>query len=110
MNDEGERENKRALRRLDKAGRAGLPAVDLANSEHEGLIVGCRLVAWGKATVTRDNRFILARKRSAAIPAAVEWDEEHRLGRVISRGECLPKRSGSPATVSPGVFALALCG
>lgn len=77
-------DERRALRRLAKRGRAGATARDIADSEAAGVPIGATLVRLGLAVVTRGNRFVLAKYAGKAVPGATVWDDDRRAGRVPS--------------------------
>lgn len=80
------KEQRRAMRRLRKAGRGGAMACELADSEAAGVPIGVTLVRLGLAVVTRGNRFVLAELAGKAVPDAITWDNpDRRLGRLPSR-------------------------
>jgi hypothetical protein len=69
------RDERRALRRLAKRGRAGATAREIGDSEDEGLDVGARLVRLGRVAVTRTNRFVLVKYAGQSSPGPISWDE-----------------------------------
>ena len=68
-------DERRALRRLAKRGKAGAPAREIGDSEDEGLDVGARLVRLKKVAVTRTNRFVLVKYVGQCVPEPISWDE-----------------------------------
>jgi hypothetical protein len=66
---------KRALRRLAKRGRAGATAREIGDTEEEGLSVGARLVRLKRAVVTRTNRFVLVKYAGQNVPGPIGWDD-----------------------------------
>jgi hypothetical protein len=92
------KDQRRAMRRLRKHGRAGAMACQLADSEAAGVPIGVTLVRLGLAVVTRGNRFVLAELAGKAVPDAITWDDrpaardgDQRARRRIGR---LPSSSG----------------
>jgi hypothetical protein len=92
------KDQRRAMRRLRKHGRAGAMACELADSEAAGVPIGVTLVRLGLAVVTRGNRFVLAELAGKAVPDAITWDDrpaardgDQRARRRIGR---LPSSSG----------------
>lgn len=80
------KDQRRAMRRLRRHGRAGAMACELADSEAAGVPIGVTLVRLGLAVVTRGNRFVLAELAGKAVPDAITWDDPNRrLGRLPSR-------------------------
>jgi hypothetical protein len=88
------KDQRRAMRRLRKHGRAGAMACELADSEAAGVPIGVTLVRLGLAVVTRGNRFVLAELAGKAVPDAITWDDRpaardgdqrrRRIGRLPS--------------------------
>ena len=78
------KDERRALRRLVKRGRAGLTARELADNEAAGMLAGITLVWHGLAVVTRGNRFMAPQHAGKAVPDAIIWDDDGRAGRVPS--------------------------
>jgi hypothetical protein len=68
-------DERRALRRVAKHGRAGATAKEIGDSEDEGLAVGARLVRHKLVVVTRTNRFILVKYVGTVVPGPISWDE-----------------------------------
>jgi len=76
----GERVNltpdeRRALQRVAKHGRAGATAREIGDSEDEGLDVGVKLVKHKLVAVTRTNRFMLVKYVGTVVPGPISWDE-----------------------------------
>ena len=68
-------EERRALRRVAKRGRAGATAKEIGDSEDEGLSLGARLVQHKLVAVTRTNRFMLVKYVGTVVPGLISWDE-----------------------------------
>jgi hypothetical protein len=68
-------DEKRALRRLAKRGRAGATAREIGDSEDEGLEVGARLVKHKLVAVTRTNKFMLVKYVGSVVPGPIRWDD-----------------------------------
>ena len=69
------KDERRAMRRLRKHGRAGATARELADSEEAGVLIGVTLMRLGLAVVTRSNHFVLAEYAHKVVPAAITWDD-----------------------------------
>jgi hypothetical protein len=68
-------EERRALRRVAKHGRAGVTAKEIGGSEDEGMEVGARLTKHKLVAVTRTNRFMLVKYVGTVVPEPISWDE-----------------------------------
>jgi hypothetical protein len=69
------RDERRALRRVAKCGKAGATAREIGGSEDEGLEAGARLVKHKLVAVTRTNRFMLVKYVGTVVPGPISWDE-----------------------------------
>jgi hypothetical protein len=69
------RDERRALRRVAKRGKAGAAAREIGDGEDEGLEVGARLVKHKLVAVTRTNRFMLLKYVGTGVPGPISWDE-----------------------------------
>jgi len=77
-------EDRRALRQIQKHGRAGASAREIGETEVAGLRIGVKLVRLNLASVTRSNRFILTKWKNVAVPQNISADDDNRALRIPS--------------------------
>jgi hypothetical protein len=78
-------DQRRALRQIQKRGRAGASAREIGETEAVGLRIGAKLVSLKLASVTRTNRFILPKWADVAVPPSITQDDGKRFVRIPSK-------------------------